>query len=192
MSAHAGDGFERGRRRCGGFTLMETLIATGVASIVMTALFMTFVWVYDKSSHASHVSCSENTALASASKITDFLRNAQRISAIDTQNWMWVEITRTNGTKGRLVYVDPLPTYRNGYLYLSNSVGTAIVLVATGVTKIMQPGLNPPVFQMSARSNVLYVAYRVVEPVPSAPGQQGDQLIAAIVDMGVCLRNAPR
>lgn len=172
-----------------GFTLLETLIATGIGALVLAGLMSVFVWVADRTTYAQHIAWSHNEALRSSRNLIAFLRNADAITAIDTNHWRWVEVRGVNGVRTRFVHVNPIAGQRDGYMYMSNNLGSALV-VARGMTEIMTPtGFSPSIFRITA-TNTLRISYRVVEPVMSQPGENRDANIGAIVDTAVHLRNA--
>lgn len=177
------------RRPDGAFTIVEMLVSTALSCLVLGAMIMLSVWVYRETSHAQHVSWSQQQAMRSSREIVSYLRNATAVVAIDSQNWSWVEVRMTNGSLSWLTYSAPSPSLRNGTLCLSNSLTHANVpIVNTGVTKIMNTGFSPPIFQLIG-SNLLQICYRVVEPVPADPGEYKDQTIGAQVNTSVFLRN---
>lgn len=183
--AHGGGGCPEPRA---GYTLLEMMVATGISGIVMVGLMGMFWNVARQTSYSQHIAWSHNEAIRSSRNIVSLLRNATDITAKDTNNWFWVEFQQMDGTRARFVHVNPIAGQRDGYMYLSNSVGTSMV-VARGMTKIMTPiGFSPPIFSIEG-TNALRIRYRVVEPVPQQPGQNQDDRIGAWVDTAVCLRN---
>lgn len=171
-----------------GYTLLEMMVATGISAVVMVGLMAMFWNVAQQTSYSQHIAWSHNEALRSSRNIVSLLRNATDITAKDTNNWNWVEFMQADGSRARFVHVNPVTSQRDGYMYLSNSVGTAMV-VARGMTRIMTPtGFSPPIFAIEG-TNALRIRYRVVEPVPQHPGENQDTRIGAWVDTAVCLRN---
>jgi len=173
-----------------GFTLVEVLTATSIAMIVLGGLMTVFLWCGRQVDQASRVSWSHMEALESSRTILCYLRGAKQILAIDTNEHRWVEVLQSNGEVGRLVYDNPVLHQRDGYMYLTNDNGRSTI-IARGMTEIMEPGYSPPVFRLMD-GNSLRVSYRVVEPIAKRPGEIRDHTLGAIVDTGVCLRNAPR
>jgi prepilin-type N-terminal cleavage/methylation domain-containing protein len=176
--------------RRSGFTLVEVLTSVSIGTIVLGALMTVFLWCSRQVDYASRVSWSHMEALESSRTILCYLRGAKQITAVDTNEWRWVEVLQSNGTVGRLVYENPVQHQRDGYMYLTNSAGKRTI-IARGMTEIMSDSFSVPIFRQTG-PNALRVSYRVVEPIAQRPGEIRDHSLGAIVDTGVCLRNAPR
>ncbi len=178
------------RVRRGGFTLIEVMVASAIGLCVLTGMMTAFIWSSKQMTYAQRVSWSHMEILKSSRILTDHIRNASAISAIDTNANAWVELQMPNGTLSRLVYVNPVAQQRDGYMYVSNSQGR-VTIVTRGMTEIMDDGFSPPVFR-KVGNNALRISYRLVEPVPASPGAIQDGMYGAIVDTTIVMRNMPR
>lgn len=171
-----------------GFTLVEILVATGIALTMMTAVMTMFIWTQKQTLDASRITWSHSEAIKSSRNLVEYLRSASEITGQDTNDWTWLEVRLANGSLARLVYVNPVERQRDGYMYLSNAQGR-VTIVARGLTRIMQDGYSPPIFTQTGPAS-LRVRYRVVEPVANHPGEIRDETYGAVVDTEVFFRNA--
>ena len=180
-------------RATSGFTLVEVLVAASISMVVMAALMTIILWTSERMTLAEEISWSHMEALRSGRDVINFVRNASSVNAIDTNTWRWVELRMPDGKLKRLNYANPIGGQRDGYMYLTTGTQPSQTIVARGMTAIMTDGFSPPVFEWhSSTPNMLRLRYRLVEPIPTNPGQNCDAELAAIVDTTVCLRNASR
>jgi prepilin-type N-terminal cleavage/methylation domain-containing protein len=178
----------RKRRNRAGFTLTEVLIAASIAVIALAAVMSVFLWSGRQFSLCSKIAWSQDEAMRSSGKIASFIKNASAISGIDTNKGTWVKLQFPDGSIGTLTYSNSAPILRNGQLFLKRT-NTTTVLVARGMTAIMDSqGFTTPVFSQ-IRANALRVSYRVSEPSTVSGNAADDADFAASVRFGVCLRN---
>lgn len=173
-----------------GFTLIEVMTASSVSMVVVGGVMAVFLWIGVQINQTQRVSWSHAEALDSSRSVLCYLRGATGITAADTNDWRWVEVGRPDGSTSRVVYAGPIEGQRDGSLYLTNSTGKVTVL-ARGITEIMSEGFSVPVFRLTG-PNYLRVSYQVVQPIDRRPGTVQTSGLGAIVDTGVCLRNAPQ
>lgn len=171
-----------------GFTLVESMIAIGVGSLVVAAVMATFLWAARQANLCAKIAWSQNQAMRTSTKLESYLRNASAVTAIDQVQGTWVQVRFPDGSTGRFVYSNAVTALRDGRLYLVVSNGTQ-TLVSRGLTEIMDSrGFNIPIFTMT-RTNALRIAFRVAEPTPQGTRAANDSSYAASVRFGVCMRN---
>jgi prepilin-type N-terminal cleavage/methylation domain-containing protein len=185
MMAAETDG--RGRDRSG-FTLVEVLVASSLAALVLTAVLTTFIWCGKQAAHCAKIAWSQRQAMNTADKLTMYLRNASGVVAIDEEEGMWVQLRFPDESSAHLVYSNAVPEVRDGRLYLVRTNGTETI-VARGLTEIQNPdGFTTPIFSQT-RDNALRLAYRVSEPAAGGGRAADDGAYAACVRFAACLRN---
>jgi prepilin-type N-terminal cleavage/methylation domain-containing protein len=178
---------KRNTRRAG-FTATEILIGMTIGSLVSAAVMTTFIWCGEQSAHCAKIAWSQQEALATAEKLTLYIRNATDIVAIDEDLGTWVDLAFPDGSVGRLVYSNNVPMLRDGRMYLKHTNGTELI-VSRGLTEIQDAaGFTTPVFYRVS-PDWLHVAYRVSEPTPGGWRDSQDGNYAAVVSFGVGLRN---
>ncbi len=172
----------------GGFTLVEASIASCITVLISAASLTCFLWCAEQSTLAVKTSWSQNEAMRTSGKLTDYIRNAASVHGVDQSN-KWVELRMTNQTVVRLSYSNGVDNLRDGRLYMQSGTNTETI-VARGLTQIMDDvGFTAPMFTLSPDSNVLRVAYRVSEPASTGGRDADDGDYAVCVRFGVYLRN---
>ena len=172
-----------------GFTLPEIMIAMALGVIVTGTILESYIWCGNQANLCSRIAWSQSTIMRTSTKIEAYVRNASSISGIDTTNGLWVEVRFTNGITGRLTYYNTTDTLRKGKMFLQQNTSTTEVLVAQGVTKIMDTtGFQIPVFT-KLRDNAILFSYRVSDPTPSGIQAADDGDYAAYARFAVFLRN---
>lgn len=178
-----------GQSERNGFTTAEVLVASFITVLISAGVMTCFMWCAEQASLGVKIAWSQNEAMRTSSKLTDYIRNAVAVHRIDTASNTWVELLMTNGAVVRLSYSNALDQLRDGRMYLQTANGTD-TLVARGLTKIMDDtGYSTPIFSLSPNSNVLQVAYRVSEPAASGGRETDDGDFAVSIRFGVYLRN---
>jgi len=174
---------------CEGFTLVEISVASGIALGAIAVVLSVFIWCMQQSTLCAKIAWSQGEAMKSSDKLLAYLRNAERISAIDAVHGNWAEIRFPDGTCSRLVYTNADTELRDGRMYLvrTNGIDT---LIARGLTAIMgNQGYPLPVFTTN-RANSLHLSYRVAEPTGSGVRAADDGDYAATIQFTVSFRNA--
>ena len=176
------------KRARAGFTLTEVMIACSIAIVVGAGVMAVFLWSGEKFFLCSKIAWSQNEAMRSSTKIAAYIRNASKITGIDTNAGSWLQLRFPDGTVGTLVYSNAAPILRDGRLYLQ-STNSTLLLVTRGLTKVMDSqGFTTPIF-VQTRANAVRVAYRVSEPAATGDAAADDGDYAATVRFGACLRN---
>jgi type II secretory pathway component PulJ len=172
-----------------GYTLLEVLIASSLAFIVIGAVFVTITWTGRQNSLCNKIMWSQSEAMRTTAKIEEYVRNAESISSIDATNGNWVVIKFPSGATGRFVYYNAPNTPRDGKLYLERTNVTE-TLLARGLTKNTTTNGYPLAMFSKINDRALRISYRVSEPTPTGNRASDDELYAASVRFAVCLRNA--
>jgi hypothetical protein len=171
--------------------MTEVLIAASISVLACAAVMSVFLWSGRQFSLCSKIAWSQDEAMRSSGKIASFIKNASQISGIDTNKGSWVRLQFPDGTVGTLTYSNSAPILRNGQLFLKRT-NTTTVLVARGMTAIMDSqGFTTPIF-VQTRANALQVSYRVSEPSTVSGNAADDADFAAEVRFAACLRNKPK
>lgn len=171
-----------------GFTLTELLVTISIGSMVSVVVLNTFLWCGQQAVLCVKSGWSQREALVTAEKVSQYIRNASEIVAIDESEGMWVTLRHSDGSEGTLVYSNAVPLLRDGQMFLSRDDGSDQI-VARGLTEIQNSnGFTQPVFHRSS-PRVVRVAYRVSEPVESGGRDANDGAFAAFVRFSACLRN---
>lgn len=180
--------FSRGGAESG-FTTAEVLVASFITVLIAAGVLTCFLWCAEQSALSVKIAWSQNEAMRSAGKLTDYVRNASAIHSIDVTNGCWVRLTQTNGAVIRIVYSNGVDHLRDGRMYLYRTNGTEMI-VARGMTGIMGTnGYTQPVFSMNPSSNILQLAYRVSEPASTGGRDADDDDFAVCIRFGIYLRN---
>lgn len=167
------------------FTLVETVIAVSISTIVLAGMLSAFIWVMQRTAECQHFSWAQTEAAQASQRIVAVMRNGLVVTNIDVSgNWVDIVMT-TNATVARFSYVNPSGLPGQGrLLYVPNiaSASGPTNELARGVTKVMTPP-SRNVFEWSASvSNLVRVAFRVTKPA-------GGESYPAEVEIGARLRN---
>ncbi len=172
-----------------GFTLIEVVVASSISTLVVAAVMTVFIWNAHQASECAKLAWSQNEAMRTSKKLTQYIRNASDIVAIDESQGAWVQLEFPDGRRATLTYSNAVPLLRDGRMYIERDDSTDM-LVARGLTEIQSTdGYTTPVFSRT-RTNVLRVAYRVAAPSPTGGRASDDEAYAAFIQFGVCLRNS--
>jgi hypothetical protein len=176
-----------------GFTIVEFLVAGSIGVLVAAGVVTSFVWCGKQAVQCSKVAWSQDKVMRTSAKLSAYLRNAAKVESMDMSQGTWVRVRVVSdrfptGEIVRLYYTNAAPQLRDGRLLLQRSNGTEI-LVARGLTEVMdERGYTLPIFSR-ARDNALRIAYRVAEPVATGGSTANDSRYAASARFGACLRN---
>ncbi len=171
-----------------GFTVTEVMIALTLSGVVMATVMTAFIWTGRQTSLCSKIAWSQAEAMRTCKKIESYLRNASGIAAIDEMEGNWIQVRFPGDSIGTFFYSNTSDTLRGGRLYLIHG-GKAELLVARGLTRIMDADGGRIKLFTPMGSQGIRVAYRVAEPTPGGTEAANDGLYAAVVNFAVCMRN---
>jgi hypothetical protein len=178
--SHTASPFARARAA---FTLVETMIAVSISTIVLAGMLSAFIWVMQRTAECQHFSWAQTEAAQASQRIVAVMRNGLMVTNIDVSgNWVDLIMT-TNATVARFSYVNPSGQPGQGrLLYIANVATGPTNELARGVTKVMTPP-SRNVFEWSPTvSNLVRVAFRVTKPA-------GGESYPSEVEIGARLRN---
>ena len=179
------------RRLRAGFTVPELVIASALGLLVSAGVLTVFLWTGEQAALCSKISSSQDEAMRTMEKVTDLLHNGSSVAGIDVSSGRWVQVRFPDTTVSCLTYSNDVTGLRNGALYLQET-NTTQLLVARGLTSVMDSrGFTTPMFTQT-RSNSLRIAFRVATPTQYGTGAANDSQYAASVNFAVTLRNAPQ
>jgi prepilin-type N-terminal cleavage/methylation domain-containing protein len=174
-----------------GYTLVEMMVALAITSLVVAAVLTCFIWAAKQASLCAKMAWSQDEAMRTSGKLTEYVRNAKEIVSIDSSQGRWVTLRMPNNSQVKLAYTNLTTRTRDGRVLLSRTNRTEVI-VARGLTEIMSSGgFTTPVFVKTGK-NSLRISYRVAEPVGSGNRAVSDSAYAANVSFAACLRNATR
>ncbi|MDP6523186.1 MAG: hypothetical protein QGI24_09210 [Kiritimatiellia bacterium] len=172
----------REKQKKGGFTIVETLVASSISTLTAAACLTTFIWTMKRCVDCRQYCWAVTETRETKENVIAYMRNACEIVDIDDAG-DWVELEMADGTISRFEYMKPGGQSGSGRLVFTRNMGASnpqVTLVAEGFTKTMnEPVRN--VFEQTGPTT-LRVAYRVSEPL--SPGT-----CAVEVDTGVQIRN---
>jgi len=178
-----------------GFTLVEVLIALVLSILISAAILTVYHWSAGLGALCGKKNQSQIAAMNSSTRIMDCIRNASEISAIDSENGRWVELTYPGGYKAVLAYTNAPGTANSGALGMFRAGKSPYWFVKHGVTELMGAfdpvvfSVNPDETSTSTSTNILYVRYRVSQPSANGTRDINDGKYAMHVRFAACLRN---
>jgi len=169
-------------KNANGFTLIEVLVTSSIALLVMGGTLSVAMWTMRRAAWARQMGYAQTETMKSSSHLRYCIRNAVAVNAID-ESGDWVELRMPNGSVSRITYWNPTETRGMGQLvYMDNIASSTAVqrVVSEGLTKVMSVPSRNVFHQTSA--NTLRMAYRITEPLsPQACPQE--------IEFSVELRN---
>ncbi len=171
-----------------GMTLPETMIVLSLSGGVIATVMAIFLWTGRQAGLCAKIASSQAEAMHAGSKIEAYLRNAAEIVACDETDGTWIQVRFPDDSVGTLRDDNNAGGLRNGRLLLTRD-GQTELLVARGLTRIMDPlGGTLPLFSRMG-SQGIRVAYRVSDPSHIGLQAANDESYAVIADFAVVLRN---
>lgn len=178
-------------RKKAGTTLVEVVVASSLGVMAAAGVTSVFLWCGRQAVLCMKINWSQNEAMRTSGKLTDYLRNAAEVIAVDEVGGCWVRLRFADGQIATLSYSNAVSQLRDGRMYLVRTNGTEVI-VARGLTEVMdENGFTTPVFS-SVRGNEVELSYRVSEPVQPADRDANDGPYAARVRFSVSTRNFER
>ena len=174
----------RRRLRRNGFTLIETVIAAGISTIVLAAMLGVFVWTIRKASDGRQFGWAQTEAAGAAQKVIHYVRKGVSVDSI-AANGNWVQVTMPGGTVSRVEYQnDPTGQSLGKRVFVPDITDPAggTNIVAQGFSKVTTPPSRNVFELMGDSPNMLRIAFCVTEPL--SPGE-----CPVEIDTGVRLRN---
>lgn len=181
------------QRMKSGFTATEVVISTTITAATIMAIFSAFFWCAERSATCTKMAWSQREAMETSMQLTDYIRNAVKISDIDKKEGTWLELTFPDGEVGTLIYSNAVPLQRDGRLYLTRSDSTDStneLLVARGLSELLDSkGHTIPVFKSQPNGNAVEISYRVSEPTAGGYRAVDDLNFAVSMRFSAALRN---
>lgn len=171
-----------------GFTIMETLVAASLSSMVLIAVMGSFLWCGEQAVLCSKMAWSQREAMSTSTKLISYIRNASSIVDIDEEHGQWVTLAFPDSTVCTLIYSNAIPLLRDGRLYLNRTDGSDMV-VTRGMTEIMTDGFSQHIFTGEPGGGTLRVAYRISEPAASGGKAADDGNFSVEMRFSAYLRN---